>query len=211
MSTISVVEGEDLSVYLDAEEETPKSDAIKPKKPGGDLLVYLEGVDETPKSAVMDSKKTIAQLQEEFGRATTIFLSNKNLHHLPRHLRGGIIWLPSRGIIAVLHIASSNDIALRIILLDIYVSVLPKRLPFIGQASTNSSAHYFRQPHSPLIRSQTYLLCLFCCDPFKNTTKVYEVIYLASQFRSCKGLMALLLWIETDIFNPDQNYLKYLV
>jgi hypothetical protein len=68
MSTISVVEGEDLLVYLDAEEETPKSDAIKPKKPGGDLLVYLESVDETPKSAVMDSKKTIAQLQEEFGK-----------------------------------------------------------------------------------------------------------------------------------------------
>jgi hypothetical protein len=65
MSTISVVEGEDLLVYLDAEEETPKSDAIKPKKPGGDLLVYLEGVDETPKSAVINSKKTIAQLQEK--------------------------------------------------------------------------------------------------------------------------------------------------
>jgi hypothetical protein len=91
MSTISVVEGEDLLVYLDAEEETPKSDTIKPKKPGGDLLVYLEGVDETPKSAVMNSKKTIAQLQEEFGRETAIFVSNKNLHHLPRHLSGGII------------------------------------------------------------------------------------------------------------------------
>jgi hypothetical protein len=34
--------------------------------------VYLEGVDETPKSAVINSKKTIAQLQEEFGRATTL-------------------------------------------------------------------------------------------------------------------------------------------
>jgi hypothetical protein len=43
MSTISVVEGEDLSVYFDGEDESPKSDAMKTKKPGGDLLVYLEG------------------------------------------------------------------------------------------------------------------------------------------------------------------------
>jgi hypothetical protein len=45
MSTISVVEGEDLLVYFDGEDESPKSDVMKTKKPGGDLLVYLEGVD----------------------------------------------------------------------------------------------------------------------------------------------------------------------
>jgi hypothetical protein len=91
---------------------------------------------------------------------------------------------------------------------------IAKAIVFHWASPTNSSAHYFQQPHSPLIRSQTYLLCLFCCDPFKNTTKVNEVnelVYLGLQFRSCKGLIALLLWIETDIFNPDQNYLKYLV
>jgi hypothetical protein len=33
MSTISVVEGEDLSVYVDGEDESPKSDAMKTKKP----------------------------------------------------------------------------------------------------------------------------------------------------------------------------------
>jgi hypothetical protein len=49
-----------LSVYFDGEDESPKSDAMKTKKPGGDLLVCLEGVDETPESAIMNSKKTIA-------------------------------------------------------------------------------------------------------------------------------------------------------
>jgi hypothetical protein len=103
---------------------------------------------------------------------------------------------------------------LTIILLDIYVSVLPKRSPFIGEASINSSAHYFQQPPQFSINQATDLLAalLILLRPIQEHNQGLQANPFSFAISILqKGLIALHLWIEADIFNPDQNYLKYLV
>ena len=69
---------------------------------GEDLLVVLVGQDKTPVAKVIKQKLTVADLKQDYGEDAIVYLWNsKNLQSFPRRLSGGIIWIPSLAIIAV--------------------------------------------------------------------------------------------------------------
>jgi hypothetical protein len=97
--TTQSVNGTDLVVKLDGEDQMPALDMMeeKPTKKmsaGKDQIVYLAGEDQTPTMDTMEEKLTVGQVKEKYGEDKTVFLCNKNLHKVPKGLRGSIVWLP---------------------------------------------------------------------------------------------------------------------
>ena len=68
---------------------------MPPRTAGKDLLVYLEGPDDTPVAVVLKEKLKITDMKSQY--PGVVYLGNKNLHHFPSDLRGGVMWLPSKG------------------------------------------------------------------------------------------------------------------
>jgi hypothetical protein len=118
--TTQTVRGTDLVVKLDGEDQMPALDMMeeKPTKKtsaGKDEIVYLVGEDQTPTMGTMEEKLTVGQVKEKYGEDTTVFLCNKNLHKVPKGLRGSIVWLPLLAIIAT--VVYSKDFQAQIIVL----------------------------------------------------------------------------------------------
>jgi hypothetical protein len=113
--------------------------APRPKN-GGDLLVYIDVEDGTPRTTVMNEKKTVLDLQQEFGIDATVFLSNKNLHDLPRHVRGGVIWLPAKKIVG----AVLKSIGIRAYVTVLYPISQRNQVEFV-EDMTKVEGYYLQQ------------------------------------------------------------------
>ena len=90
----------------------PAMSTSTPTPVGEDLLVYLEGEEETPVAVALKEKLTRNALKAKYGgRGKIVYLVNKNLQSFPTQLQGAVMWIPSKGIVAVVK-ASKNIEAL---------------------------------------------------------------------------------------------------
>jgi hypothetical protein len=68
---------------------------------GFERVVILVGPEEVPQEEKMEERWTEEYFRAKFPDATRAFIVNKNMHKLPPNMKGGIVWLPCLGMVAV--------------------------------------------------------------------------------------------------------------